>query len=90
MEGAEAYLLQPTQFSETTAERIDAGVRVILDAAFAQALNCLRANRKVLDECAAELLEKETLDEAQLTKLTRNLRSASSVVDQRHEAHVTQ
>jgi len=76
LQGAEAHLPQPNQFSEATAGRIDAGVKEILDAAFAAALKSLASNRKVLDRCAAELLEHETLDAARLGELTEDLRGA--------------
>jgi cell division protease FtsH len=67
----------PRQFSEATAEHIDAGVRAILDAAFDRALESLRRNRAVLDKCAAELLERETLDAPELAKLTEALRKTT-------------
>jgi len=76
LQGAETYLPHPTKFSEATAERIDAGVKEILDTAFAAALKSLETNRKVLDRCAAELLETETLDEARLRELTEDLQGA--------------
>jgi cell division protease FtsH len=76
LQGAEAYMPQPARFSEATAERIDAGVKEILDTAFAAALESLETNRKLLDRCAAELLEHETLDEARLHELTKQLRGA--------------
>jgi cell division protease FtsH len=76
LQGAEAYMPQPTQFSEATSERIDVGVKEILDTAFAAALERLRRNRAVLDRCAAELLECETLDEARLRELTGDLSGA--------------
>jgi len=72
--GSEELMPSPRNFSDATAERIDAGVRAILDAAFDQALKSLRTNRKVLDKCAAELLERETLDAPELAKLTESLR----------------
>jgi cell division protease FtsH len=71
---SEELMPMPRRFSDATAERIDAGVRAILDAAFERALASLRKNRKVLDKCAAELLEHETLDTDQLSKLTEALR----------------
>ncbi|MFQ5566727.1 MAG: ATP-dependent zinc metalloprotease FtsH [Paracoccaceae bacterium] len=72
--GSEDLMPAPRRFSDATAERIDAGVRAILDAAFGRALESLRANRKVLDNCAAELLERETLDAPELARLTGALR----------------
>jgi cell division protease FtsH len=73
---SEGLMAAPRRFSDATAERIDAGVRTILDAAFDQALASLRKNRKVLNKCAAELLEHETLDAGQLSKLTEALHKA--------------
>jgi cell division protease FtsH len=70
---SEDLMPMPRRFSDATAERIDAGVRAILDAAFDRALASLRKNRKVLDKCAAELLEHETLDAPHLSKLTKAL-----------------
>jgi cell division protease FtsH len=60
-------------FSEGTAERIDEGIARILDAAFERATRILTENRAILERCAKDLLEKETLDDADLTRLTRNL-----------------
>jgi cell division protease FtsH len=76
--GADGMMPTSRNYSEATAERIDAGVREILDAAFDRALATLRANRKVLDKCAAELLEHETLDADQLGKLTEALKKTPS------------
>jgi cell division protease FtsH len=74
---SEELMPMPRRFSDATAERIDAGVRAILDAAFERALASLRKNRKVLDKCAAELLEHETLDAPELTRLTKALHKAT-------------
>jgi cell division protease FtsH len=71
---SEDLMPAPRRFSEATAERIDAGIRAILDAAYDRALESLRSNRKVLDKCAAELLERETLDARELTEMTGALR----------------
>ncbi len=72
--------LMPTSrnYSEAIAERIDTGIQTILDAAFDRALKSLRSNRKVLDKCAAELLEHETLDAAELGKLTKGLHKTTA------------
>ena len=53
-------------YSEQTAQAIDAAVRALVDQAFASALDILQRNRDVLERSAKLLLEKETLDEAQL------------------------
>ena len=51
------------------AERIDAEVRALIDAAHDEAWKVLTANRPILDQLAKELLEKETLDHNQLEKI---------------------
>jgi cell division protease FtsH len=71
---AEDLMSTPRSFSNATAEQIDASVRAILDAAFERALASLHKNRAVLDKCAAELLERETLDAPELAKLTEGLK----------------
>ncbi|HEU0202043.1 MAG TPA: ATP-dependent zinc metalloprotease FtsH [Burkholderiaceae bacterium] len=53
-------------YSEETARRIDAGVKELVDAAFARATAVLTARRDLLDRGARLLLEKETLAEADL------------------------
>lgn len=52
--------------SETTAELIDAAVRETITAVYARVLALLETNRDVLERSAADLLEKETLTEADL------------------------
>jgi cell division protease FtsH len=61
----------PTErsYSEQTAQAIDAAVRALVDQAFAAARAVLERHRGVLEESARLLLEKETLDEAQLKAL---------------------
>jgi len=61
------------QMSERTAQAIDDAVRAILARAFTKASGVLKANRALLDHCAHELLEKETLDEHRLGELTAGL-----------------
>ena len=55
--------------SDTTLTTIDAEVRALIDDAHADAYWALNENRDVLDALAHELLEKETLDEAQLAEI---------------------
>jgi cell division protease FtsH len=74
--GSEGFMPVSRSYSEATAERIDSGIQAILDAAFDRALKSLRGNRKVLDRCAAELLERETLDADALGKLTEGLKKS--------------
>ena len=61
-------------YSEATAETMDAAVREVLRDVSAQALQILSDNRDILDKAAGHLLEVETLDEATLRELARDLR----------------
>ncbi len=60
-------------YSEATAHALDAAVRNVLHEVFARALEILSANRDILDTAATRLLEVETLDEAALRELARDL-----------------
>ncbi|MBP2294349.1 ATP-dependent zinc metalloprotease FtsH [Azospirillum rugosum] len=57
------------RYSDETARDIDRAVRGIVDAAFARAVDILTRRRDDLERTAARLLEKETLDEADLRAL---------------------
>jgi len=52
---------QRRSYSERVAGEIDAAVQALISEAFEQATKILRSNRKLLDETAAMLLQKETL-----------------------------
>ena len=56
-------------YSEATAREIDATVKAIVDAAFRRTVTLLREKRDILERGAHLLLERETLDEADLTAL---------------------
>jgi cell division protease FtsH len=56
-------------YSEATAREIDSAVKSIVEAAFRRTVNLLRAQREVLERGARLLLQKETLDEADLLAL---------------------
>ena len=56
-------------YSEATAREIDTAVKAIVDGAFRRTVNLLRAQREVLERGARLLLERETLDEADLAAL---------------------
>src|SRR4051794_37246327 len=58
-------------YSEATAREIDATVRNIVEAAFRRTVNLLRAQRDTLERGARLLLERKTLDEADLVALRR-------------------
>ncbi|MFO7589238.1 MAG: ATP-dependent zinc metalloprotease FtsH, partial [Gemmatimonadota bacterium] len=55
-------LSQRRAVSEKTAQLVDTEVKRILDTAYASAERVLTENRKLLDEIASALLERETLD----------------------------
>ena len=58
-------------YSEETAHEIDGAVKKIVDDAFRRTVNLLRAKRGTLERGARELLEHETLNEADLAELLR-------------------
>jgi len=60
-------------YSEETAREIDCAVREIVSGVFDKAVAILTRNRAVLEEGARRLLEKETLGEAELAHLGREL-----------------
>lgn len=53
-------------YSEKTAELIDAEVKLLADEAARRAEDVLKANKKILDKLAEELLAHETLEEKEL------------------------
>ena len=59
-------------YSEKTAELIDAEIKKLSDEAAARAEAVLKANKKVLDKLAEELLAHETLEEAELKPLLKD------------------
>jgi cell division protease FtsH len=61
--------------SEATAQAIDAAVRRLTDQAFARATGILTLRRDLLEEGARQLLDKETLTEAELAPLAERARS---------------
>ncbi|HEY5666214.1 MAG TPA: ATP-dependent zinc metalloprotease FtsH [Gammaproteobacteria bacterium] len=60
------------RLSEATAQRIDESVRQIVQTAFERATALLEENRVLLNEGAAQLLARETLDESELAALFAN------------------
>jgi len=57
------------EYGEATGDAIDEEVRALVDQALERTLNLLRERRDVLERTARQLLEKETLDEAELARL---------------------
>ncbi|PMD05420.1 ATP-dependent zinc metalloprotease FtsH [Brevibacterium paucivorans] len=68
--GAEAHA------SDETYRQIDLEIRALVDAAHADAYRALNENRDILDRLAHELLEKETLDQAQLAEIFAEVKKA--------------
>ncbi|TDL40233.1 ATP-dependent zinc metalloprotease FtsH [Kocuria rosea] len=62
------------EYSERTAAIVDEEVRALLEQAHDEAHAILMDNRPVLDRLALELLEKETLNEAQIADLFHDIR----------------
>jgi cell division protease FtsH len=61
-------------YSEEVAAVIDAEVKGLLGTAHQEAFNTLEENRDVLDALVLELLDKETLDKAQIARIFEPLR----------------
>jgi cell division protease FtsH len=59
-------------YSEATAQRIDAETGRILREAFAQARQILESHRDVLEKIAAALIERETLDGVDVDDLLKH------------------
>jgi cell division protease FtsH len=62
-------ITQEKAFSDATAQRLDMAVREIVEQALAKALSMNRAYRHKLDALVAALMEKETLDAAEVTSI---------------------
>jgi len=62
------------EHSEATAREIDIAVREIVAAAYEKALGVLRRQRELLERGAQQLLEKETLAEAELAEIRGAIR----------------
>jgi cell division protease FtsH len=59
-------IAQHRDFSEDTAKQIDVEVRSFVDAAYQAAYNLLNTNQDIMHRMAAALLERETLDAAEI------------------------
>ncbi|MCM8594384.1 ATP-dependent zinc metalloprotease FtsH [Accumulibacter sp.] len=68
---------QERSYSEETAREIDCAVRQLVQDAFARTLALLTAQRAILERGAGELLERETLLEADLVRLRGSLPAAA-------------
>ena len=60
---------QEKAYSDNTAERVDAAIRGIVEEALERALTLVRTRRNQLHQLVEALLEKETLDAVEVTRL---------------------
>ncbi|MBI2970229.1 MAG: ATP-dependent metallopeptidase FtsH/Yme1/Tma family protein [Gammaproteobacteria bacterium] len=77
--GAPAPGWMERRYSEDSARRIDEAVRELVDGAFEKAQSILRAKREILDETAAELMQKETLSGEDLSRLFSRVKTPAAV-----------
>jgi cell division protease FtsH len=66
------------RYSEATAERMDQKVREVVGAVFDRTLAILTAHRALLERTSRELLQRETLDEADLAAIAAEVRPAAA------------
>jgi cell division protease FtsH len=64
---------QSRDYSEATAQAVDAAVRSLVNRALERASRILEHNRALLDRTAEELLKTETLNQSQLETLKRDI-----------------
>lgn len=67
-------MAQAREYSEATAQAIDAEVRALVEAAHDDAYKALTLNRKILDALAKELMERETLNQDEIAVLFKNVK----------------
>ena len=67
-------MAQAKEYSEATAQIIDAEIRAILDAAQDEAYKALNLNRRVLDATAKALMERETLNQEDIAKIFKTVK----------------
>ncbi|HXC95086.1 MAG TPA: ATP-dependent zinc metalloprotease FtsH [Edaphobacter sp.] len=79
-------IAQHRDFSEDTAKQIDVEVRAFVDAAYKAAYTLLESNQDIMHRMAAALLERETLDAAEIKLIIEGkelppIKSALAAVD---------
>jgi cell division protease FtsH len=65
------------RYSEETAHLIDEAVRRVVEQTFDRTLSILKSRRDLLEQSAKLLLQKETLEDADLREIDRKLRSSA-------------
>jgi cell division protease FtsH len=64
--------------SEATAERLDAATSNIIRNAFQRTTAILSDNRDLLEKCSQDLLKKETLDEDEISEISKALKKSAA------------
>jgi cell division protease FtsH len=77
--GEQTFGMTEKRYSEATSQQIDETVRIIIGTCFDRALNILKGNREILEQCVVELLKSERLEEEQLKTLTRAVQKMAPV-----------
>lgn len=72
---------RPRQYGESTAALIDTQIKGLLEEALSRARTILNKHRTVLDQMAAQLLEKETLAAAELEPIRAELSARDRVTE---------
>lgn len=74
------YYYRPRDYAESTAGRIDAQVRELIEEAARRAHDLLLAHRHTLESMANELLAHETLDAQEIEKVRAELTASTALV----------
>lgn len=74
------YYYRPRDYAESTASRIDAQVRELIEEAARRAHDLLLAHRHTLESMAKELLAHETLDAQEIEKVRAELTASTALV----------
>ena len=72
--------VQERKYSDETAREIDRAVREIVKSAFDRAFAILKRHRRVLEDSARELLQRETLSEPAVAAIARRLAERANAV----------
>jgi cell division protease FtsH len=72
-------MVQNRDYSEKTADAVDAAVRRLVDRALERAIGILKINRPLLDRTAEELLRTETLNAPQIETVKRQVISGPAL-----------
>lgn len=69
------HSLEPSRhlISNRTSEQIDKAIKAIVDNIYDKTMDIMVKNKELIQNCAAKLLQKETLEEAELLELTQGM-----------------